>query len=222
MIFFQDDEFLANPELEHLLLRYKQLGKVPFHCQIRIELLNEAKVKLLKEAGCYSVTFAIESGDYLVRKNMLNRRITDDQIIKGANLLKKYGIKFRTENMVGLPGERLSEMLKTIQLNKKVRPTIGWCSIFQPYPNLPLAEYAKQERYWDGKMNMKESFFETTTLFTLYKKEIINIQRLFGLIVWLNLPLWIVKRMIKVTNNPFFDRIFKWVKRNRYKVLYKQ
>ena len=180
-IFFQDDEFLSNPGIIEFLDKYRYEIGLPYHCQIRIEMLTEEKAVLLRSTGCTGVTFAIECGDQYQRKNLLCRNMTDEQILKGTALLHKHGLKFRAENMIGLPGESLNQMLTTLDLNSRCRPTIAWASIFQPYPRLPLSEYARKNGFWDGKSEYSETFFEQSILETSIKKEIANLQRLFGL-----------------------------------------
>lgn len=219
-IFFQDDEFLSNPNFFPLMRLYGEKVGIPFHCQVRIELVNEEKLKALKDAGCTGVTFAVECGNWEKRRHLLLRGMTDDCILDGANLLHKYGLKIRTENMVGLPGENLSMMWETVNLNKKIRPTIAWASIFQPYPRLPLGEYARKFEFWDGRDAFSESFFEDTVLETTIRKEIINIQRLFGVLVHFQVPEWLFYQIIRIPNNKLFDKIYKKWKKSRYDRLF--
>jgi radical SAM superfamily enzyme YgiQ (UPF0313 family) len=220
-IFFQDDEFLTNPNFFELLSLYKEKVKIPFHCQIRIELLTEEKASALKEAGCSGVTFAVECGNYYLRKNLLNRPMTDEQILKGVELLKKYKLKIRTENMLGLPGESLSQMLETLDLNIKIKPLIAWASIFQPYPRLPLSNYAYKNEFWDGRDDFKENFFENTVLNFTAKKQLRNLQRYFALIV--NYP-FLRKFIWQIMNLPegkFGLKFYKWYKNKQYKLLFR-
>jgi radical SAM superfamily enzyme YgiQ (UPF0313 family) len=208
-IFFQDDEFLTNPHLYELLYIYKSKINIPFHCQIRIELLTKFLAKELKEAGCTGVTFAIESGCETLRKNLLKRNISDEKILVGASILHEAGLKFRTENMIGLPGETYKEMLKTLKLNSKCRPTIGWASIFQPYPRLPLASSLKVDEFG-------ESFFTDTLMNKKNRGSIIKLQRLFGLLVSHPIFHW----LLVLPNNVIFNKISSWWKQRRYNVLF--
>ena len=222
LIYFQDDEFLTNPHLEELLSLYKVRVNVPFHCQIRIELLNEKNVVMLKEAGCHGVTFAAESGDEKVRKELLQRPVSNVKIVEGANLLRKYGLSFRVENMVGLPTETLNQMFETVKLNRKLKAVYNWCSIFQPYPNLPLANFALDKDLWSGSLNdVKETFFEDTVLKTTIPNEISNLQRLFAFAIFFKIPEWVLRLMIKVrSNNRLYNKIHVWFKAWRFKTLY--
>lgn len=213
MIYFQDDELLSNPKIYELLDLYKKEIQVPFHCQLRIELLTEDLAKKLKDCGCNSVTFAIESGNEEIRKKVLGKYISNEKILKGSEILHKIGLKFRTENMIGLPTETLENIIETIDINIKCNPTYGWASIFQPYPRLPLGEQCKELKIWDGGINhIKETFFEDTVLNIKHKKEVVNIQRLFGLIVryprFKKLFFW----LIKLSTNRVFNKLYFWWK----------
>lgn len=187
MFFFADDEFSMNIKrlVEIKNLYVKEVG-LPFHCQIRIDLLDEQKVKLLKEMGCYSLTFAIESGNEEIRKKMLNRDVSNKQILDGVKLLKQYKIRFRVENMIGIPDETFDNVLETLDLNIKVRPIYSWVSLYQPYPNTVLGDYCLEKGYFNCSIDLiKTAFTEDTVLYMDddYKNKIINLQRLFSIIV---------------------------------------
>ena len=223
MIYFQDDEFLTNPELYRLLRLYRKYVGIPFHCQIRIELLADDLAWELKDAGCCGVTFAIESGNDFMRREVLARRMSRETIINGAECLHRHGIKFRIENMIGLPGENIDQMLDTLDINIRCRPDYGWASIFQPYPRLPLAEYARGLELWDGNVDdFCETFFEKTALKTNLAKEITNIQRLFGLAVSFPILKRLIRRLAKLPNNTFYDRLCAWWKQRRFRRLYSE
>ena len=221
-IFFEDDEFLTNPNLEALLLAFKNKVKVNFHCQIRIELLTEKRTKLLKEAGCTGVTFAIESGNDKLRQELLSRKMSKEVIIKGSNLLHKYGITFRTENMIGLPNETIEQMIETLDLNIKCKPDLAWASIFQPYSKCPLGDYCKEQNLWDGEMEgFKETFFESTILKTPLKKQINNFQKIFSFVVDFPFLRPFIKILINVPNNKFYKWLYFYWKQQKYNKIFK-
>jgi anaerobic magnesium-protoporphyrin IX monomethyl ester cyclase len=220
-LFFQDDEVLSNPHFDEFFDKYSYRVRTPFHVQLRIELLTHLKAKKLKEAGCTGVTFAVECGNETQRKLLLKRNMTNEQIITGAEILHRYDLKFRTENMVGLPGETLPMMYDTIKLNQRLNPTLAWASIFQPYPRLPLGLKATQMGLWHGEDAFSESFFESTILRVPFKKEIVNIQRLFGFFVKNQVPELVFKNLIKLPMNKGFDRLYHSFKQKQYEELFK-
>jgi len=224
MIFFADDEFSMNIkrlyELKELYI--SEIG-LPFHCQIRIDILDEERIKLLKEMGCYSLTFAIESGSERIRKQILNRNITDKQIIDGCKRLKKYNIKFRSENMIGLPNETYNEMMETIKLNRKVKPTYAWASIFQPYPNTILGNYCKMHNLYNGdNSDICVKFTEDSVLKMGDKERLVlkNLQRLFSLSVKFSIIFYILRFLVALPYTRCFTKVRDFLKRECYKQIF--
>ncbi len=224
-IFFEDDEFALNMDrLQEFCIKWRRLVRLPFHVQCRIDLLTEGRISTLKMGGCTSVTFAIESGNEETRNNKLDRQMTNKQILLGAKLLHIYGILFRTENMLGIPGiDMVKDALETLDLNIKCKPTIGWASIFQPYPKTLMGERAKAEGYFDGCLDaIPSSFFEKTILKipNRDKRRIENLQRIFGLVCSFPFLRVLVPLLIELPQNRFFDFIYKWWKNKKYDQLY--
>jgi len=219
LIFFQDDEFISNGKrLELFAKMWKEEVGMPYHAQIRIDRMDEDKIRILKDSGCISVTFAIECGSERTRKRLLRRNVSNEQILEGAKLLRKHGVKFRSQNMLGLPYETLDNSLETLYLNAKCKPTLGWTSLYQPYPKTPLGEFCKDHELYSGDFSdMPESFFEDTVLECFdekRKKELRNLQRLFGFLVSYPILKPIVKVLIKCHNNKLYNWVhIKWKNR---------
>jgi len=112
-VYLQDDTILFNREwlIEFLSIYRKEVG-LPFVCLVRADLMDKEIARELKRSNCYSVFFGVETGDEKMRKRLLKKDIDNAQIIETARILKKYKIKFRTYNMLGLPGEELGRPLK--------------------------------------------------------------------------------------------------------------
>ena len=218
-IFFEDDEFVTNTN------RLREFSEkwidLPYHAQLRIEQLTEEKAKLLKESGCYSATFAIESASECWRRDMLNRKMTNKQIIDGAKILRKYGIKIRTQCMIAQPLETIKDALATLDLMRKCKPILGWASIYAPFPSTVLGEYCRNIGIWDGDIDkIPSTFFEYTTLnfSDKLKKEFANLQRLFALACHYRIVRYLLRILIKFPTNKFYDWIYKSYKNYLYNV----
>lgn len=183
LIFFQDDIFPINrPDWVRIFAReYRKRLKTKFHVQFRIEMLKESVLQNLKSAGLHGVTFAIETADEKTRYNLLNRKFDDEKIFAGVKLLRKYDVKFRTENMLGLPGETLSSALRTLDLNIECSPDIAWASLYQPYPGTDLGDYCRDNNLVDT-VEYDVDFFTHSRLKLKQKKEIERLQKLFAFI----------------------------------------
>lgn len=209
-VYMLDDTFIINvPWLYEFLERYAKEINLDLICLIRIDLLTEELVKKLKKASCYSVFFGIESGNNRLRKQILNKHISDEQIICGAKLLKNYGIKFRTYNMLGIPGESLRDAWQTVKINIKIKTDYPWCSILQPYPKTKIEEYARSNNlFQDDNTSISSSFFRDTVINFKHKNELLALQKLFFFAVKFPSLLFIIKILIKFPPNPIFNLIF--------------
>jgi radical SAM superfamily enzyme YgiQ (UPF0313 family) len=183
---FQDDVFGANrPWLQEFSEMYTREIGLPFLCYARPNMINPTYAQLLKRSGCYSVCMAIESGNEDLRKRILNRNMSDQQILDACRHLKEQGILIYAVNMVGLPGETQEDMLQTLDLNRKAGVDFADASIFQPYPGTKIAEHCKEVGLLDENHNVFESQFTTTVLKLSpdFKAKVETIHRLFSIAV---------------------------------------
>ena len=144
-VVFNDDTFILDKRwfLEFCARFPREVG-LPYTCNIRANLVDEEIVHGLKDSNCRNVNWSIESGNERLRNQVLRRNMTDEQILRAAELLRQHKIPFRIGNVIALPGESLQQMNETVALNIRARPVIGLANIFVPYPGLELTEYAKQ------------------------------------------------------------------------------
>ncbi len=178
-VYFQDDTFNLNqPFLDAFLPLYREKVGLPFHCHLRAELVTEGQIKALKDAGCYSARFAIEiAGEK--KQTLLNRgKITDEDCLRAASLLNKYGIKVMTQNILCLPDTTIEDDLATLDLNKRCHPTYAWASIYQPYRGTKLGDYCYEKGIVEQEAGM---FFSGSPLNIPDRKKREALQKRFSL-----------------------------------------
>jgi len=177
-VYFQDDTFILNKEwLFSFLEQYADKLGLPFFCTVRADLVTPEIAHALKTAGCYRVSFGVESGVESIRREMLKKNITDDEIRETARILHGVGLEFQTTNMMGLPGERLEDAVRTLRLNIEIGADVAWTSLYQPYPGTELGEYALKEGYVDGLPD-DERIADAHTASLLKQPDIEKIERL--------------------------------------------
>jgi len=181
-VHFEDDTFNMDKEwLKEFALKYP---KIPFKCNLRCNLVDEEVIQLLKKANCISVTFAIEAGNDRIRNEILHRNISKEQMINCAKLLKKYKIRFLTENILANPTSTLSDDIETLDMNLICQPDYPTVHILQPYPRTEIFKIAvKNNQFKKEKINDLESFYKFSPLEISNKIERKNLQRIFALIV---------------------------------------
>ncbi len=214
VVYFQDDIFIMNkPWLKEFAEKYKKEINLPFHCHVRPNLVDEISAKLLKEAGCYSVHMALEAADDYIRNVVIKREMDKETVYKACKLLNEYNIKIMLQNILGLPESSLETDLETLKMNIECKPLYAWCSIFQPYPSLPLTEYAANRGLLEGDYkDIGPKFFETTIVKLENKNEIEHLQKWFAIAA--SYPLvyksGLLKLLIKMPHNKYVKNVYKY------------
>lgn len=166
-VVFQDDIFFFNKKWSFEFAE-KWASKIglPWSCNIRPDYINEDLIRALSESNCRSVTWSIESGNEFLRNKVLDRRMTNETVIKCADLLNSYGIAHRTGNIIGIPGEKVANIKETIELNIRSKPTIANAHIFVPFKGLKLTDYALEEKHVNREnlIDIPDTYFEGTIL----------------------------------------------------------
>src|SRR5208282_4764831 len=136
---FEDDLLIANRTwFESFAQEYKKRINKPYRLCVRVECVTPEIVKSLVESGCKKVSLGLESGDERIRRELLNRKHSNDLIIEKCRMIKDAGIHLFTFNIVGFPFETEQEMKETYEINLKIAPDSGVCTFFFPYPNTHL------------------------------------------------------------------------------------
>ena len=206
-VFFNDDIFVLDPVwLKEFLVLYANEVSLPFYATARADTLAEDTVRLLKKAGCKCVSFAIESGNEEIRNKILGKKITNQQIIDAGRILKKYGIRFATFNMVGIPGETAQDAFKTMEINVTIGTDYPRCSFLTPYPGTRIAEYAKRMGYIESTVDsiMPFSQQKSTLLKIDSKDQVLNVHSFFQTAVLLPWLMPAIKKVVKLPPNAIF------------------
>jgi len=205
-VLFIDDNFLINDRwIGEFTVKYGREIGLPFLCSFRVNLLDEEKLKMLRDAGLFMVNFALESADPSVQSEILHRdNIKNEHIIRAIELFRKYDIKCRMQNMIGLPvKDSLKDALYTLEFNKKYRVDDSWVSIFQPYPNTRMAEYCLKNGFLEGdtRDNIAESFFDESRLKINNKNKIKKLQKWWFFVVHYKFSDRLIETILKIDIN---------------------
>ena len=137
-----DDIFTLNKAwlLKLCNLYPESLKKKTFEVNVRVGTADREMLKALKDIGCSLVKIGVESGNELLRKEVLGRFISQDKIIETGEMIKSLGLSLHTFNMIGLPNETRQDVWKTIGLNRRLFPKKTQITVFYPYKNTILGE----------------------------------------------------------------------------------
>jgi len=223
-VLFMDDTFILQDKwLHEFMTRYKSEVGLPFWCQVRANLVTEEKVALFRDAGCVSVSFGIEAGNDRLRNAVLNRNMSREEILHAAEVLRRHGISFSTNNMLGLPTGNLETDFETLELNAQCRPAYANVFLFQPYPKTALGEWAYEHGWMMGSFDDLSGSVSDDTVIVFgseaEKRQIENLQKLFALGVEFPWLLPTIRRLIRLPPNQIFWLVYKvwkgWAIKNR-------
>ncbi|MCD6246256.1 B12-binding domain-containing radical SAM protein [candidate division WOR-3 bacterium] len=146
LIGFHDDIFPFESEwLEKFSHIYKREIDIPFWANTRVGIVNKKLLRIYKETGCIRLHIGVETANERLRKQVLHRDMTNDQIIDTFKLIKDYGIKTLAFNMFGIPYETEDTIIETINLLRKIKPFRTIISLFTPFPGTELYDICKRE-----------------------------------------------------------------------------
>ncbi|HLD42431.1 MAG TPA: radical SAM protein [Candidatus Nanoarchaeia archaeon] len=129
----------------------------------RVDNFSLDLAKKMKKAGCFSVTFGLESGDQRILDN-LRKRATAEQGKEAVKIAKMARLDVVANFMVGNPGETKESIERTIQYMKEIDPAYVYMGFCTAFPGTALQRQAEQNdwilqkdptavRYEDLQMN---------------------------------------------------------------------
>ena len=154
VILIGDDIFTINKE------RIKEFCQgvldhgfhIGWHVSTRADCVSPELLELMREAGCQTIAFGVESGSPTILKN-LNKKEKIEDVVNASIWCRKAGIKATFNLIAGSPGETRATIEETRNLIKKARPASLIVCLMRIYPGTALWQQAKDEGLCD------DSFF---------------------------------------------------------------
>ena len=140
-IYFYEDNFTMSPGRVESICDgiIERNYNIKWVCEGRIGSLSLPLLRKMKNAGCETVKFGIESGSQRIL-DLIQKGITLEQVRETRNLCKKAKMNFACFFMLGIPSETDEDRNKTIKLIKELKPHYLVLSIFIPTPKSVLYE----------------------------------------------------------------------------------
>ena len=144
---FCDDAFTVDqPRTEALCNEILKRGlKIEWNCGTRVDMLTQDLLAKMKEAGCVSVWFGVESGTQQVLDAM-KKGITPELTMKVLGWVREAGLKPVPNVILGFPGETKKSAWKTIKFVEKIAPDdVGFYNVATPFPGTPMYDLVKEK-----------------------------------------------------------------------------
>ena len=144
-ICFLDDVFIMDIGwLKRFTDLYRREIRLPYFCAITPPNFTPEIARLLKESGCHTVNFGVETASERKRFEVLNKRVTDAEMLAAARLIKEQGMKLQTTVMFGLPFETVDEAFENIRFNLRLGADFLASNLLLPFPKTAIEESARK------------------------------------------------------------------------------
>lgn len=104
--------------------------------------------KRMKDAGCYQITIACESGNQRVMDNIVRKRLKMWEIAKAVENAKNAGLFVHTFWIAGFPGETRDEMEESMAFAASIGADSYSVSILSPLPGTPIYHQIVENELW--------------------------------------------------------------------------
>lgn len=145
-IAFYDDVFTLDSKrvygiAEEILSRGL---KVCWTCETRADLVDAELLAQMRKAGCYSISYGIESGSQDIL-DVIGKGITLEQSEEAVRLTQEAGMQTIGYFMIGSPNETPETVRQTIEFAKNLKLDYAQFAIATPFPYTKLWDYYKDE-----------------------------------------------------------------------------
>jgi len=116
-IVFLDPCFNRHPYLKSFLEEIKKINsnkKLKIHAECEVEEIDPMVAKLMQKAGFVELEVGLQS----IKKDtlkLIHRRFNPMRFLEGIRLLQSSGIEVMVDLIAGLPGDHLSDILRSIK-----------------------------------------------------------------------------------------------------------
>jgi len=138
-ILIQDDTFTYDMSRAKDICRkiIDSKLKIEWFCFSQVTKVDEELLDLMKQAGCYSVGFGIESADKEVLK-LMKKPINSEVSERAIGMAKKKGLNVQAYFVFGSKGDSKESIEKTINFACKTSPTLAFFNKVVAYPGTAM------------------------------------------------------------------------------------
>lgn len=167
LVFFNDENFLTmrKDRLTDFLEQYRKRVTLPFFIMTRADsLLDESRVKMLKDAGCVTIGIGVESGNEELRRKLLNKDIPNSVYEKAFAHCHAHDLRTTANVMMGLPFETEENIIETARFCKKLQVRSLSLAIFAPYHGTRLRDVCVENGFIEDRIYEDIAIIDHSTL----------------------------------------------------------
>jgi len=175
---------------------------------IRMDYLDDELLLLLKKAGLYLVSIAVESGNNEILKDM-KKGTKVHKVHRDVGLIKKHGFDIAAFFILGYPGETIETIKDTIALSLKLPLLRANYFTYLPLPG--TESYRKLEETGEIKNVDWDNFYMMSAPYTpngISREDLLEIKRKAFLKFYMR-PKILIRNILGVKSFGHFKFLFK-------------
>ena len=142
-VMFGDDTFTQDKTyLTSFLKRYQKEINKPFVCAVHPRTIDSDTIKLLKTSGCTDIEIGVQTVNPEVRRNVLKRPESNEEIFRAMELVKRHKIRLIVDHIGGISGEIQKDYKDAVLAYKKYKPNYIAFFWLAYYPETLIAKTA--------------------------------------------------------------------------------
>lgn len=179
---FHDEDFLLGP-IDHIrkfALMYKEKIGLPFVIETNAKSVNEEKAEILKEMNCQSVSIGVESGNELLRRNILNRKESLEEIKRAFAILNDKKIRTVCFLMLNIPFDSRKAIFDSIELVREASVRIPNVGIFFPFEKTKAREISIENNFYNPEeMPVYQTDLPALNQPSITRDEVMRLRKVF-------------------------------------------
>jgi len=161
VLVFEDDTINIDRDyLQRLCRCIIESGvSITWAAEGRVDLADEETLRLMKQAGCCTIGFGVESGSPRIL-DLLDKRSAVEDVEAAFAAARRVGLMTVAFFLIGCPGETEEDLEMTVALMKRIRPTMIQVAFFTPYPGSPCYREMRERlpARWDDYSHYNRIF----------------------------------------------------------------
>ena len=116
----------------------KESYKLSWSCTTRVDLVDEAMLREMKAAGCWMISFGVESGCQEILDSV-RKGYKLEQVTEAFRITRKAGIRTVAYYMIGFPSDTVETIKKTVEFMIGLKPDFASLGIGVLLPGSELS-----------------------------------------------------------------------------------
>ena len=186
-LIFDDDLFTRD--VDHVLgvcRAYRESGiGLPFVVNSHVKRLDPRVARALGESGCRILKLGIESGSPRVRREILRRPMSDEDILATIEVAEGCGLHTSGFMMIGLPHETREERWQSVDLLARSGLGRFRTSLYFPFPGTDSHHMAISGGFLPEGADRGLTDFTASSCLDFGEEENLNVEKMAACMPWL-------------------------------------